>query len=360
MKNEIDKLRAHRKVTDRIMNALTFDEHSGNIIRQLKDNVALESIADGLETISSVREEKGEGEEAEAEYKIERRGGGEGGEEEDDDEDEEEDEEEQEKAGGPIRGKGKLSVKSPSGTPYDETYSPLQGDKATHSSGASHRRSKDDYNTNTEDESGESTRSPLAERESGLPYVFGKPKSISGEGTAIENRASAQSWTNVTSDTQLIEHLLTLYFCWEYPTFASLSKEHFFMDFRSGRQRYCSSLLVNALLSLGCRFSDLPQAQGSPGNSGTAGDQYFEECERLLAGEEGLSLPTVQALGLMALREASCGRDSVSLHYSRRSMDMAIELKLHEDCVHLFGKGLSPMEREVRSATFWGCFNLEL
>lgn len=33
-------------------------------------------------------------------------------------------------------------------------------------------------------------------------------------------------WTTVTSDTELIEHFLALYFCWEYPIFASLSKEH--------------------------------------------------------------------------------------------------------------------------------------
>lgn len=52
----------------------------------------------------------------------------------------------------------------------------------------------------------------------------------------------------ITSDTDLIQHLLALYFCWEYPTFASLSKEHHLRDFHDGRSRYCPLL--------GCRSFD--------------------------------------------------------------------------------------------------------
>src|SRR5450432_4348178 len=54
-------------------------------------------------------------------------------------------------------------------------------------------------------------------------------------------------WTSLTSDSEMVEHLLSLYFCWEYPIFASLSKRHFLEDFRARRRRYCSSLLVNAI-----------------------------------------------------------------------------------------------------------------
>lgn len=46
------------------------------------------------------------------------------------------------------------------------------------------------------------------------------------------------TWTNITSETGLVRHLLALYFCWEYPIFGSLSKEHFLEDFEHGTRRY--------------------------------------------------------------------------------------------------------------------------
>jgi len=41
-----------------------------------------------------------------------------------------------------------------------------------------------------------------------------------------EMRVPAETWTTITADEALVQHLLALYFCWEYLTFASLSKEH--------------------------------------------------------------------------------------------------------------------------------------
>lgn len=131
-------------------------------------------------------------------------------------------------------------------------------------------------------------------------------------------------WTRVTDNSALVEHLMALYFCWEYPTFASLSKEHFIVDFRVGRPRYCSPLLVNALLAVGCRFSNQPEARADPNNHDTAGDHFFEEAKRLLAEDKGQSLTKVQALGLMSIREASYGRDTESWFYSGQSIRIAL------------------------------------
>lgn len=178
-------------------------------------------------------------------------------------------------------------------------------------------------------------------------------------GPSSRDQASRFVWTNVIQEEKIVQHLLNLYFCWEYPTFASLSKKHFFHDFYRGKRRYCSSLLVNALSCLGARFSKSRAVRGRT-NANTVGEQFFEECKRLLEADEGkLSLPTVQALGLMSLREASCGRNAVSLSYSRRSMQMALEMQLEKDLTHLDGVVFTSTEREVRAATFWGCFTLE-
>lgn len=170
-----------------------------------------------------------------------------------------------------------------------------------------------------------------------------------------EEKVPPGTWTTVTGDSGLVSHLLALYFCWEYPTFASLSKEHFMKDFISGRDRYCSPILVNALLALGCRFSTQPNTRANPNDPRTAGDHFFKECLRLFYREnDHHNLTTIQALGIMSIREASCGRDSESWYYAGQSIRLAIEMGLH----HLQNDG-DEDEIAVQAATFWGAFALD-
>ncbi|KAK5656410.1 hypothetical protein OQA88_4791 [Cercophora sp. LCS_1] len=171
-----------------------------------------------------------------------------------------------------------------------------------------------------------------------------------------EMRVPPGTWTTITGDATLVQHLLSLYFCWEYPTFASLSKEHFLKDFMDGRPRYCSSLLVNALLALGCRFSNKPNTRANPNDPYTSGDHFFKECQRLFYQEQDHhTLTTIQALGIMSIREASCGRDSESWYYAGQSIRLAIEMGLHQ----LEGDGQDDDETAVQAATFWGAFALD-
>ncbi|KAI1102430.1 nitrogen assimilation transcription factor nirA [Jackrogersella minutella] len=170
-----------------------------------------------------------------------------------------------------------------------------------------------------------------------------------------EMKVPPGTWTTVTADSGLVSHLLALYFCWEYPTFASLSKEHFMKDFLNGRGRYCSPILVNALLALGCRFSTQPNTRANPNDPRTAGDHFFKEALRLFYRENNHhTLTTIQALGIMSIREASCGRDSESWYYAGQSIRLAIEMGLHR----LQNDG-DEDEIAVQAATFWGAFALD-
>lgn len=164
-----------------------------------------------------------------------------------------------------------------------------------------------------------------------------------------------ENWTNITEDGSLVQHLLALYFCWEYPTFASLSKEHFLRDFQNGVHRYCSPILVNALLALGCRFSSKSSTRANPNDPYSSGDHFFKEAQRLFYLEdEHHNLTTIQALGIMSIREASCGRDSESWYYAGQSIRLAIEMGLHQ----LQDEG-DDDEFAVQAATFWGAFALD-
>ncbi|KAL3464205.1 fungal-specific transcription factor domain-containing protein [Aspergillus heterothallicus] len=167
-------------------------------------------------------------------------------------------------------------------------------------------------------------------------------------------------WTKVTNDEQLISHLLTMYFTWHYPFFTTLSKELFYRDYVRGvSNQYCSSLLVNTMLALGCHFSSWPGARGDPDNSATAGDHFFKEAKRLILENDELvnsKLCTVQALALMSVREAGCGREGKGWVYSGMSFRMAFDLGLNLESSGLGSRDLSEEEADARRITFWGCF----
>jgi hypothetical protein len=164
-------------------------------------------------------------------------------------------------------------------------------------------------------------------------------------------------WTKVSLSDTVIEHLLLLYFCWEYPIFSGLSKRHFVKDFNTGQARYCSSLLVNAILAVGCRFSDRVEARMDPDDSETAGVHCYAEAERLLSMcRRERSVTVVQAMGLMSTWNASCGHYRKARFYAGQSIRIAVEMGLHQERDI---EEMSEDTREVRNTAFWGTFMLD-
>ena len=172
------------------------------------------------------------------------------------------------------------------------------------------------------------------------------------------------SWTDVTSDPELVIHLLNMYFTWHYTYFTTLSKTLFWRDFLQGytarsfkrKTSYCTPLLVNAILALGCHFTSRPQARSDPQDSATAGDHFFREAKRLILENdehENPRLATVQALALMSVREAGCGREARGWVYSGMSFRMSCELGLNVDSG---STDLDESEVDARRITIWGCF----
>lgn len=164
-------------------------------------------------------------------------------------------------------------------------------------------------------------------------------------------------WTKLPLGDTVIEHLLLLYFCWEYPIFSGISKRHFAQDFNTGDDRYCSPLLVNAMLAVGCRFSDQVEARMDPNDGDTAGMHCYLEAERLLSicrGER--SVTVVQAMSLLSTWNSSRGDYKKAQFYAGQAIRLAVEVGLHLD---------GDMDevpddvREVRNTTFWGAFMLD-
>ncbi|KAF7512164.1 hypothetical protein GJ744_002326 [Endocarpon pusillum] len=178
---------------------------------------------------------------------------------------------------------------------------------------------------------------------------------------ATPSEEAVLSWTSVTTDKDLISHLINMYFCWHYAYFTTLSKKLFLRDFSSGcSTQYCSALLVNVMLSLGCHFSTKPGAYANPHDSATAGDHFFKEAKRLMYENDEFAITkicTVQALALMSVREAGCGREGKGWVYSGMSFRMAMDLGLDVDAPDLnHDSKLDDEEKDARRITYWGCF----
>jgi len=64
----------------------------------------------------------------------------------------------------------------------------------------------------------------------------------------------SKPWTTVTDDSEIISHLIMLYFAWDRPFSYLVNKECFLEDMMSGSLSayFCSPLLVNAILALSC------------------------------------------------------------------------------------------------------------
>jgi hypothetical protein len=191
------------------------------------------------------------------------------------------------------------------------------------------------------------------------------------DGTDTDSFQYGGRWTELPLSDTAIEHLLLLYFCWEYPNFSSLSKRHFVKDFNTGPDKsdtgwedynsvqgvYCSPLLVNAILAVGCRFTDQVEGRADPVDNETAGAHCYAEAERLLIiGHKERSVTVVQAISLMSTWNASRGSYGKARFYAGQSIRIAMEMGLHHE------NSTADMSRdlcEVRNTTFWGAFMLD-
>ena len=198
-------------------------------------------------------------------------------------------------------------------------------------------------------------------KNTGDPRHYGHTSNLAFYRTSADTCDSAgdqiETWTTVTSDMSLIQHLLDLYFTWSHPWYLLFSEEVFYHGFQDRKRRYCTPLLVNAILALACNFSNRPEARADPNDPATRGNHFFAEAKRLLYEDDRSSLPTVQALGLMSLRAAMNNYDSPGGQYASQMMGMAIQLGLHMQSA--VDSNMTATEIEARRVTFWGIYILE-
>ncbi|KAI5236504.1 hypothetical protein E4T43_08601 [Aureobasidium subglaciale] len=195
------------------------------------------------------------------------------------------------------------------------------------------------------------TQVPSTRNESSRSPVDGKWNDAGSQSAAAEG---SSSWFRIPQDAEFVDHLLNLYFCWSHPFFCFFSKDHFLRDMSRGSTKYCSAMLVNAVLSVACQYSDRPAARER------AGDYFFSEAQRLSECIGASELTAVQAMAVMAVREGSAGRDHISFRLIGRAVRLAMEMGLHLADTTAGEPNFRSSELDIRKLTFWGVFNCEM
>jgi hypothetical protein len=157
----------------------------------------------------------------------------------------------------------------------------------------------------------------------------------------------------------LQSHLLDLFWTWQNTWQYVVHKRAFMSEFDAGtRGRYCTPLLLLAILSLSSRYSDWPEARTDPQDANTAGEAFANQAKELLFHEiETPTVPTVQAAVLLSLREYAVNAETSAWVYIGMAVRMAHTLGLNVDCSSWVTSGqITPLEEEVRRVAWWGCF----
>lgn len=160
----------------------------------------------------------------------------------------------------------------------------------------------------------------------------------------------------------LRDHLLTLFWAWQNSWQYIVPREPFVRElYVSGPQRYCTPLLLNAILALASRYSDRVELRTDPGDANTAGSVFAAQAKTMLHYEyDAPTTSTVQATALLGLFWAAVDREGLGFMYIGMASRMAMNLGLHSDISAYAASGLVPEEDvEVRNIAFWGVYVLD-
>ncbi|KAI5867928.1 hypothetical protein GGS23DRAFT_591738 [Durotheca rogersii] len=162
-------------------------------------------------------------------------------------------------------------------------------------------------------------------------------------------------WTTVTSNDHLLRRLLTAYTYYQHPWTAAFHLKYFLDDMAAGRERFCSSLLVNAVLAAACHMCrDIPD-RTKFWLPHTLAYQFSAEARRLWDIESRKStsnLTTIQAAIVLSIVATTTAMDKVGTSYLSQAIAMAYNLNIFSATAGTDDEAV----RKARAFTAWGLF----
>ncbi|PYH48998.1 putative C6 transcription factor [Aspergillus saccharolyticus JOP 1030-1] len=169
-------------------------------------------------------------------------------------------------------------------------------------------------------------------------------------------------WTDLVDNTTA-SHLLSLYFIWDNPTWHLIDQEMFLRDLERGHTRFCSSLLVHALLFFGCSFSYHLARFTDRQEEKVLGQKLYSALQRLWNLEKDITcLPTAQSSIMIGLLCCTFGLDRMGTRYIMHGATLSRRLGLHHEHPSFFR---SDGDEEAESASrchklvAWAVFDVQ-
>ncbi|KAL4958509.1 hypothetical protein BDW69DRAFT_153724 [Aspergillus filifer] len=149
-------------------------------------------------------------------------------------------------------------------------------------------------------------------------------------------RVPACPWTSVTTDSNYVSHLISLYFTWDFPTHRWIDRELFIRDMQAGSVdcHFCSPFLVNALLAVACCYSELAEQSSAidpvlPGRL-----SFYHEAQRLLGLEqEPITLTGFQGRCELYLSTWIMGKHALAWQYLSEIATCTRDLTVRRDAL---------------------------
>ncbi|KAJ3455123.1 hypothetical protein MRS44_013723 [Fusarium solani] len=136
-------------------------------------------------------------------------------------------------------------------------------------------------------------------------------------------------WTSIETDDELLRALLRAYFLHDYTNYTCFQKDIFLKAMRDGDTRFCSPLLVNAVLAEACHSYRGTTHRAQFWRPETLGYRFLAEAKRLWELESGkVKLTTLHAAMVLHVIYAINGLDQVGVSYLIQSVLLAQGLKL--------------------------------
>ncbi|ETS79216.1 hypothetical protein PFICI_09069 [Pestalotiopsis fici W106-1] len=162
-------------------------------------------------------------------------------------------------------------------------------------------------------------------------------------------------WTAVPASNSLLLSLFEIYFIFEYPFHSVFHKDLFLDDMLSGKQRFCSPLLVNAVLAAAWHGHQGFQKRSEYWRPDNLGYRFLAEARRLLEREQTTSkITTIQATSIMNLTLCTNGLDELSWSLLGNAINMARQLNLFTPSPES-----DPKWQKAAAITSWSVFNMQ-
>lgn len=202
--------------------------------------------------------------------------------------------------------------------------------------------------------SSQETRTPPS---SSIPHpsdCYTKPYSAVTLLEPLLTDANISRWTSVPLTPAFLQRLMQTYLLHSWPVFTHFHKGLFLLDLRAGRRRFCSSLLVNAVLAASCHVTPELSRRSEYWDPTNYGYLFLAETRRLLELEGDRDrLTTIQALLVLNQTINEQAMDEISHGYLVQAVSMAKRMGLLEPVA----SPISADWRVAREFTAWAVFS---